>query len=82
MNEVQFPTGHLSARARPQAFKRGGGKLYHQPNFRVIIFSVLQVCFRMPLGAEWIWLSLKQTIAAFRRKSHRKQPQELAVPVP
>lgn len=42
-------------------------------------FSVLQVCFRMPLGAEWIWLSLNQTIAAFRRKSLRKLPLKLAV---
>lgn len=82
MNEVQFPTGHLSARAQPQAFKSGGGKVYHQPNFRVIVFSVLQVCFRMPLGAEWIWFSLNQTITASRRKSHRKQHQEFAVSVP
>lgn len=36
--QVPFPTGHLSARAQPQAFMRGGGKLYHQINFRVIIF--------------------------------------------
>lgn len=73
------PTGHLPARAQPQAFLRGGGKLYHQTNSRVIIFPVLQVCFRMPRGAEWIWLSLNQTIAAFRRKSLRKLPWKLAV---
>lgn len=42
-------------------------------------FSVLQVCSRMPLGAEWMWLSLNQTIAAFRRKSLRKLPLKLAV---
>lgn len=82
MKKVPFPTGRVSARAQPQAFMRGGGNLYHQINFRVIIFSVLQVCFRMPLGAEWIWLSLKQTIAAFRRKSLRKQPLKLAMYVP
>lgn len=60
----------------------GWGKLYHQINFRVIIFSVLQLCFRMTLGGQWVWLSLKQTIAAFRRKSLRKQSLKLAMNMP
>lgn len=79
MNQVQLQQDISLPELSHKHFWGVGGKLYHQINSGVIIFPVLQVCFRMPRGAEWIWLSLNQTIAAFRRKSLRKLPWKPAV---
>lgn len=49
MNEVQFPTGHLSARAQPQAFKSGGGKFI----INLILESSFFLCCKYVSGCHW-----------------------------